>query len=130
LTNLTHPRYDFVIESRQFAAANHPVGGVVMAFTKVATVQEIPPGRGKEVTVGGKTLAVFNDTGKFYALDNECTHSGAPLAEGDCEGGAVQCPWHGACFNLATGEVLAPPARRGVKAYTVQVVGDEVQVDV
>ena len=101
-----------------------------MAFTKVATVQEIPPGRGKEVTVGGKTLAVFNDGGKFYALDNECTHSGGPLAEGDCEGGAVQCPWHGAHFSLTTGDVLSPPARRGVKAYPVQVVGDEVQVDV
>jgi nitrite reductase/ring-hydroxylating ferredoxin subunit len=101
-----------------------------MAFTKVATVQEIPPGRGKEVAVGGKVLAVFNDNGTFYAIDNECTHSGAPLAEGDCESGQVQCPWHGARFKLATGEVLARPATRGVKAYPVQVAGDEVQVDV
>jgi nitrite reductase/ring-hydroxylating ferredoxin subunit len=101
-----------------------------MAFTKVARVQDIPAGRGMEVTVGGKTLAVFNDNGTFYALDNDCTHSGGPLAEGDCEGGAVVCPWHGARFNLTTGEALSRPATRGVKAYPVQVVGDEVQVDV
>jgi 3-phenylpropionate/trans-cinnamate dioxygenase ferredoxin component len=101
-----------------------------MAFTKVATAQEILPGTGKEVTLGGKTLAVFNDSGTFYALDNTCTHSGAPLAEGDCLGGEVVCPWHGARFNLKTGEVLSRPAPRGVAAYRVQVVGDEVQVDV
>ena len=101
-----------------------------MAFTRVATVQELPPGRGKEVTVAGKTLAVFNDGGTFYAIDNECTHSGAPLAEGECEGGAVHCPWHGARFNLSTGAALSRPATRGVKAYPVQVVGDEVQVEV
>jgi 3-phenylpropionate/trans-cinnamate dioxygenase ferredoxin subunit len=101
-----------------------------MAFTKVATVPEIPPGTGKEVAVGGKTLAVFNDGGTFYALDNTCTHSGGPLAEGDCAGGEVVCPWHAARFSLKTGEALARPATRGVAAYRVQVVGGEVQVDV
>src|SRR5690348_9712328 len=101
-----------------------------MAFVKVATVQEIPPGCGREVAAGGKTLAVFNDGGTLYAIDNECTHSGAPLAEGDCAGGQVVCPWHGARFNLTTGEALSRPATRGVKAYPVRVVGEEVQVDV
>jgi nitrite reductase/ring-hydroxylating ferredoxin subunit len=101
-----------------------------MAFTKVAAVQEIPDGRGKEVKVGGKTLAVFNCGGTFYALDNACPHRGAPLAEGDCVGTEVVCPWHGAGFDLKTGQHLSPPANRGVTAYPVQVVGDEVQVDV
>ena len=54
----------------------------------------------------------------------------APLAEGDCEGKEVICPWHGARFDLGTGAALCAPAARGVKAYPVQVVGDEVQVDI
>jgi len=101
-----------------------------MAFTKVATTQEIPPGKAKQVKVAGRTLAVFNADGTFYAIDDTCTHRGAPLHEGDCEGAEVICPWHGARFDLATGQNLSPPAPKGVSAYKVQVVGDEVQVEV
>ena len=100
-----------------------------MAFTKVATKQEIPAGQGKQVKVAGKTLAVFNDHGTFYAIDDTCTHRNAPLHEGECVGQEVICPWHGARFDLVTGQNLCPPARSGVRAYKVQVVGDEVQVE-
>src|SRR5262245_55623882 len=105
-------------------------GGTAMAFVRVATVGEIPPGRGVEAAVGGRTLAVFNDNGTFYAIDNDCTHAGAPLAEGDCAGGEVVCALHGACFSLTAGAALSRPASRPVKVYPVRVVGDEVQVDV
>jgi nitrite reductase/ring-hydroxylating ferredoxin subunit len=100
-----------------------------MAFVKIAAVGEIPEGTGKEVSVAGKTLAVFRTGGRYYALDGICTHDGAPLAEGTCTGTQVECPWHGACFDLASGAVLCPPAPRGVQAYPVQVVGSEVQVE-
>jgi nitrite reductase/ring-hydroxylating ferredoxin subunit len=101
-----------------------------MAFSKAALVSEVPPGRGKQVTVNGKTLALFNVNGAYYAIDNECPHRGGPLAEGDLQGTTVECPWHGATFDVTTGGHLSPPAPRGVSAYKVQVVGQEVQVDV
>jgi nitrite reductase/ring-hydroxylating ferredoxin subunit len=101
-----------------------------MAFTRVASTQEIPSGKGKQVTVGGRTLAVFNDNGTFYAIDDTCTHRAAPLHEGECFGKEVVCPFHGARFDLVTGINLSPPARTGLRAYKVQVVGDEVQVEV
>jgi nitrite reductase/ring-hydroxylating ferredoxin subunit len=101
-----------------------------MAFTKVATVQEVPAGKARQVVVGGKTLALVNVDGAFYALDDTCPHRGAPLSEGDVEGQELVCPWHGARFDVTTGSHLCPPAPRGVTAYRVQVVGDEVQVDV
>jgi nitrite reductase/ring-hydroxylating ferredoxin subunit len=101
-----------------------------MAFQKVSTVQEIPAGKGKQVTVAGKKIGVFNIDGTFYAIDDTCTHRGGPLSEGDCEGKEVVCPWHGARFDLASGAHLSPPAPRDVASYKVQVVGDEVQVDV
>lgn len=101
-----------------------------MAFMTAARVGEIPPGKGKQVTVGGKTLALFHIDGAYYAIDNTCTHRGAPLAEGDCTQATVYCPWHGAHFDLKTGAHLSPPATRGVTAYPVQVLGDEIQVDV
>jgi len=101
-----------------------------MAFYKAVTVGEIPEGTGKEVTVGGKTVALFNSGGTYYAIDNLCTHRNASLAEGECFGDQVACPLHGAVFHLPTGQHLSPPARSGVKTYKVQVVGNEVQVEV
>jgi nitrite reductase/ring-hydroxylating ferredoxin subunit len=101
-----------------------------MAWTKVAGVQDIPPGKAKQATVNGKAVAIFNVGGTYYAIEDDCPHAGAPLWEGDVQGTEVTCPWHGARFNLTTGAHLCPPARSGVKAYKVQVVGGEVQVEV
>jgi nitrite reductase/ring-hydroxylating ferredoxin subunit len=101
-----------------------------MAFQKVSSVGELSPGKAKQVTVGGKKIAVFCVDGTCYAIDDTCTHRGGPLSEGDCEGTEVVCPWHGARFDLTTGNALSPPAVRGVACYKVQVVGDEIQVDV
>ena len=100
-----------------------------MAFTKVATVQEIPAGQAKKVRIGNKDVAIFNMNGTFFALDDSCPHRGGPLSEGEIEGADVICPWHGARFSLTTGAHLCPPANRGVSAYKVQVVGDDVQID-
>lgn len=100
-----------------------------MAFTKVATLSELTPGKGKQVTVNGKKIALFHIDGKVFAIDDTCPHRGAPLHEGMCAGSEVVCPWHAARFDLATGEHRSPPARSGVASFAVQVVGDEVQVD-
>jgi nitrite reductase/ring-hydroxylating ferredoxin subunit len=101
-----------------------------MSFTKVAAVADVPVGTARQVTVNGRTVALFNVNGTFYALDDTCPHAGGPLSEGDVEGEEVTCPWHAARFDLTTGKNLCPPARQGVPAYPVQVVGDEVQIDV
>jgi nitrite reductase/ring-hydroxylating ferredoxin subunit len=101
-----------------------------MAFTKVATVSELTAGKGKQVTVGGRNIALFSVDGKVFAIDDTCPHRGAPLHEGACAGGEVICPWHGARFDLASGAHKSPPAPTGVKTFAVQIVGDEVQIDV
>jgi len=101
-----------------------------MAFTKVATLAELAPGKGKQVEVNGRKIALFHDGSKVFAIDDTCTHRGAPLSEGTCQTGQVTCPWHGARFDLATGANLSPPAPKGVQVFPVQVVGDEVQVDI
>lgn len=101
-----------------------------MAFVKVATVREVPPGKSKQVQAGGKVLALFNVNGTFYAIDDTCPHRGASLAEGELEGHQVVCPWHAASFDVTTGAHLCPPARSDVASYKVQIVGDEVQVDI
>jgi nitrite reductase/ring-hydroxylating ferredoxin subunit len=101
-----------------------------MAFIKAATIQDVPPGTAKQVTLNGKVIAVFNVNGSFYAIADTCPHRGAPLWEGDLEGTEVTCPWHAARFDVTTGAHLSPPAPSDVATYKVQVVGDEVQVEV
>ncbi len=99
------------------------------AFVKVGTTSELAPGEAKEMEVNGKTIALFNLGGSYYAIDNTCTHRGGPLSEGDVEGQVVTCPWHGAKFNITSGEVLGPPARAGVASYSIRVTGSDVEVE-
>lgn len=99
-------------------------------FVKVAQSDEIAPGQGKMIEVGGKKIALFNVEGAFYAIDDTCTHRGGPLSEGSLEGTEVTCPWHGAIYDVSTGEVVSPPAPKGVARYNVRVEGTDIEVEV
>ncbi|MBY0526326.1 MAG: non-heme iron oxygenase ferredoxin subunit [Gemmataceae bacterium] len=101
-----------------------------MPFTRAAALAEVPPGKPKQVTLDGRTIALFNVHGTIYAIDDACPHRGAPLSQGPMVGTEVLCPWHMARFDVTTGKYLTPPARSDVTSYKVQIVGDEIQVDV
>lgn len=98
-------------------------------LTKVAQKSEIPPGTGKVVEVGGKTLAIFNADGTFYAIDNTCKHRGGPLGEGTLAGTSVTCPWHGWEYDVTSGACSMDPAIK-VSTFEVTVQGDDVLVAV
>ena len=99
-------------------------------FVKVAKTSELEPVQGRRVEVNGKPIALFNVDGQFFAIDNTCTHRGGPLAEGMVSGHEVTCPWHGATFDVRTGEVGGPPAQRAVVRYGVRVTGTDIEVEV
>ena len=99
-------------------------------FVTVANTSEISPGQAKAVEVKGAPVAIFNVGGTYYAIEDTCSHVGGPLSEGAVEGTTVNCPWHGAQFDLASGKVLAPPAASGVKSYKVCVEGSEIKLEV
>ena len=97
-------------------------------FVTVAKVGEIPEGGVKVVRLEDQSVAVFHIDGAYYAIDDICTHDGGPLAEGRVEGEVIECPRHGARFNIRTGEVLCLPATTPVPTYAVRVEGDEIKV--
>lgn len=99
-------------------------------YVKVATVAEMQPDNGKTVEVAGQAIALFNVGGKYYAIDGTCTHVGGPLGDGFLEDSIVTCPWHGARFEVTSGEVKGPPAQRNVKSFPVRVVGTDIEVEV
>ncbi len=99
-------------------------------FIKVATTNDIPPGQVRSFEVDGRRVALAHVDGAFYAIDDVCTHDGGELGEGDLLGDQIECPRHGARFDVKTGKALTLPAVQGVNSYPVQVEGDEVKVKV
>ena len=100
------------------------------AFVKVAKTEDLAPGQGKMVEAGGKKIALFNVDGDYCAISDTCTHHGGPLSEGELAGKEVTCPWHGAVFDVTTGEVLGPPAMEGVACYKVRVAGNSIEIEI
>lgn len=99
-------------------------------FVKVSKTADLAPGHSKRVDVGGKKIALFNLEGLYYAIDEICPHRGGPLSEGAIQGHEVTCPWHGAVFNIVTGELVRPPASRGVMQYKTRVNASDIEVEI
>lgn len=101
-----------------------------MAFVKAANVSEVPPGRAKVVEIGDEDVALCNVDGKIYAIANVCTHDDGPLGEGYLLGEEIECPRHGARFNVRSGQVKTLPAIMPIPTFEVKIDGDDVLVDV
>ncbi len=100
------------------------------SFVKVSTKSEIPEGSARCIEVGIDRIAIFNLGGSFYALDDECTHAGGVLSEGEIDGDEVVCPLHGSHFKIITGKVMNPPAGDNVATHRVRLSGDDIEVEI
>ena len=98
-------------------------------FTTVAKVGDIPEGTGQAFPVAGRMVAVFNDRGNYFAIDDFCPHMGASLAGGHLDNGVVTCPWHAWRFSVCDGTWRDNPKIK-IDAFEVRVEGDEIQVRV
>ena len=99
-------------------------------FVSVGKASETPEGTISVYQVGDVRIALCNVDGRFYAIDDLCTHDGGPLDQGELQGQLVECPRHGAKFDVTDGRAVVLPAVRPVRTYPVQVNGDDVKVDV
>lgn len=99
-----------------------------MAWHRVASIEDCPPGTGCEVLVGDRVLALFNVEGEIYALDGICPHQGGPLGRGELHGCIVTCPWHGWQFDVRSG---AHQLNRSLDQprFPAKIEGDEVWVE-
>lgn len=100
------------------------------AWTLACHTGEIPEGQVKQVTVGDLRLAVCHLDGNFFAIEDVCTHDNGPLNQGCLEGEEIECPRHGARFNVRTGEATLMPAVMPVRTFAVQLDGDTIYVHV
>ena len=92
-----------------------------MEKVKALKLSEIAENTSKFVEISDKKIAVFNVDGEFYAIDDTCSHAEASLSEGEVFDCIVECPLHGAEFDLKTGEATTLPATKAVNAYKTDV---------
>ena len=97
-------------------------------YVAVATKDELPNVTRKLLEVDGRSIAVFNIAGTYYCIADVCSHDDGPVAEGELIGNEIECPRHGAHFDVRTGKVLSFPAIVDIPAYPVRVDGDDILI--
>ena len=100
-----------------------------MRYIRVAGVGEIKQGEYKRVSPErGEHVLVCNVGGTIYALRDACSHDGGILGFGDLEGKIIECPRHGAKFDVTTGQAIQLPAVLPVYTYPVRIQGADIEV--
>jgi len=102
-----------------------------MTWLRVCNITDLSEGSGTpfEIT-GDTTVALFTVGGEVFAVNDRCSHAEASLSEGDVFGCEVECPRHGAAFNLSTGEPLTLPATVPLARYDVRIEDGAVSINV
>lgn len=104
--------------------------GPTPEFVKVGTVDEVPEGEMKGWVVNEVKVGVAQVEGEFFAFHDCCTHQQYTLTDSFLMGHRLTCDWHGASFDLRTGEVKALPATRDLPMFPVEVREGEIWVAV
>lgn len=97
-------------------------------FVTVAKAAEIGPGERAIFDVEGYYIAVFNVDGNYYAIEDVCSHDDGPVAEGDLYGFEIECPRHGARFDIRNGAVLRMPAVTPILSFPVRIEDEDIQI--
>ncbi|XP_062341672.1 apoptosis-inducing factor 3 [Osmerus eperlanus] len=96
----------------------------------VCQESDLQDGQMMEVNVGHYSVLLARSEGRFSALGNQCTHYGAPLSKGVLSGNRIRCPWHGACFNVHTGDLEEYPGMDCLPCHKVKVENNKVYVSI
>ncbi len=97
-------------------------------YVAIGLADEVGNGQRKIVEIDGLAIAVFNIAGTFYAIADVCSHDDGPVAEGDLQDYEIECPRHGAHFDVRSGKVLSFPAIVDIPAYPVKIEDGELLV--
>lgn len=101
----------------------------MVEYAEAAPLDQIQPGKGMCVRVGGKDVAIFNVDGNIHAVADSCPHAGSSLGTSKLDGKIVTCRGHGMKFDVTTG-CFAGTADSGVASYPAKVVDGKILVAV
>ncbi|MCS6803261.1 MAG: non-heme iron oxygenase ferredoxin subunit [Chloroflexota bacterium] len=97
-------------------------------FRPVAKLSQLPDNSVIRVELDGEAIAVARSNGEVFACQDACTHEEASLSDGDVFDGVIECPLHGARFDLRTGAVKSLPAVTPIAVFEVKIEGDDILV--
>lgn len=99
-------------------------------FVKVGATSDLPEGNVKIVQVGSQNVALCRVDNAFFAVADLCSHDNGPLGEGELVDHQIECPRHGARFDLRSGKPTCLPAVKAIPTYKVETRGEEIWVSV
>ena len=104
------------------------LGGLMMEWANAFPACELDVGEWRVLELDDMDIAIFNIDGEYFAIEDTCTHDGGCLTGGKIEANIIECPRHGAQFDIKTGQVLSPPAYEDLQTFTVRVNNDMLQI--
>ncbi|XP_033905208.3 apoptosis-inducing factor 3-like isoform X1 [Acipenser ruthenus] len=119
-------------EHREMAELNPAKeGGQAEEITEMVCLEsDLKDGEMREVEVGSHKVLLVRSEGGYSAVGNLCTHYGATLSKGALSGSRVRCPWHGACFNIKTGDIEEYPGLDSLPCHKVKIENSKVFVSI
>jgi 3-phenylpropionate/trans-cinnamate dioxygenase ferredoxin subunit len=96
---------------------------------RLCALTDLPEGEARVFDVDGVELAAARSGTKVFVVENRCSHDDGPLGEGRLVGTEIECPRHGARFDLATGRATRMPAVAPIATYTARIEGEVVLVE-
>jgi nitrite reductase/ring-hydroxylating ferredoxin subunit len=106
-----------------------------MAKMRFGKVSDVPPGEMRKFIVKKRWVVIANVEGRFHAMDGRCSHMGGDLSKGELKDHVIQCPIHGAEYDIRTGKMLSGPLSSllgkasSLRTYPLQVVGEDLMVE-
>ncbi len=102
-----------------------------MAKVVVGKTSEVQDGKLMHITAGGKEIVVTKLDGNYYAMDNVCAHAGADLHEGELNNNELTCPWHGAKWDIKTGNLISFPQKlKPLQSHEISIEKDTLYVEI
>ena len=94
-----------------------------------ARLSDVDPGKTLRVEVAGEAILLCNVDGRIYAVEDRCSHDGGELDQGELDGCRIECPRHGAYFDVTDGNALTLPAILPLRTFGVRVESNEIYID-
>jgi nitrite reductase/ring-hydroxylating ferredoxin subunit len=99
-----------------------------MVMVRLCSESDVVENSVRRFVVEGREILLGKFAGKYYALDESCTHRGGPLSEGAFDDGVITCLWHFGQFDLETGEVRGSPPSEPLKTFENRVEGADILI--
>ena len=101
-----------------------------MNLIKICDLSEIPNGSIKKFEINDDEITICNINNQIFAINDNCSHDEASLQEGFIDGYEIECPMHGAKFDIRTGEVTCLPAVSPIKTYNIKINNGAIELEI